>query len=341
MFKQSFFLVLLIISLFSGVLFLSSCYPSSPYAPGYNELPGFVGGTIGLAVNVLDGAPPSVIQDYGLTPFSFVISLENAGEALVGPGTDNPLILARLAGIPHKNFGLTQESAAQVLDHVLEPAKRNFDDSITPGEISYISFDNLVYKPDVFESLALTIRAEVCYDYETYATAQFCMKKDVFDSFQDASICTLKGYKPVGNSGAPLHITAVWEAPINEKTVQLNFVIEHLANGVFFYRSAYTDLWDACVIDDMNPDIYKIEVFVEPVQDNAYSLDCFRLDNPLPGGGVSGSVRMYRGAPITINCFLTRQTSTNVRIYQDLINIKLRYRYAEFLDVPILVQGHP
>ena len=342
MFKKSFFSILLIITLSLALLFISACSCSvrqPEIVP--EEIGGFVGGVTGLAVNIMDGAPPSVIQDAGLTPFSVIVALENAGEAEVGPGTDNPLVFARLGGIMYNNFGLTEQTAAKSLNAKLSPAKRNFDGTIMPGEINYISFDNLVYKPNIFESIALTLRAEVCYDYETYVTTKFCMKKDVLEAWEDASICTLRGPKPVGNSGAPVHVTNVEEAPINNKTVQINFVIESVGDGVFFYRNQPQDLYDACVFDDLNPHIYKLEVFVEPLQKDIYNVTCLRLDNQLAGGGAYGTVRMFRGAPLTISCFLKRTTPMNIRLYEDMLNVRLRYRYGEFIEIPLLIQGHP
>jgi len=338
MFKKSFFSFLLIMVLLS-LFFLAGC--SSGKEAFVNGVGGFLGGNTGLKVSVMEGAPPQVIQASGIVPFSVIIPLENVGEALVGTGTDNPLILVRLAGIMYNNFGLTPETAAKTLNAKLEPAKKNFDNTVLPGEISYVSFDNLAYKPAVFESLSLPIRIEACYDYESYATTQFCMKRDVLESWEDASICTLRGLKPVGSSGAPLHVTMVEEAPISNNTVQINFMIEHLGDGMFFYRDQYKDLFDACVFSDMNPDIYKLEVFVEPVQKNAYDVKCLRLDNKLDGGGAYGVVRMFEGAPLTISCFLTRTKPMGVRVYTDLLNIRLRYRYGEFIEVPILIQGHP
>lgn len=345
MFKKSFFSIILIISLFSSMLFLlpaCSCSKKSELLPPSSQVGGFVGGNVGLGVNVLSGAPPSVIQDAGLTPFSFVVALENAGEAKVGPGTDNPFILVRLAGIKYENFGLTMDSASISPDFMLEPAKRNFDGTVMRGEISHVTFDNLAYMPNVFESFAITMRAEVCYDYETYATVKLCMKKDILEAWEDASICTLKGPKPFGTSGAPIQITFVEENPVNADTVQLNFMIEHVGNGVFFSRNDDSSgLFEVCAFDDMNPEIYKLEVFVEPIEQGMYEVDCLRLDNQLPGGGAHGIIRTYRGAPITMSCFLKQVQPVNVRIYEDLVNIKLRYRYGEFLDVPVLIQGHP
>lgn len=340
MFKKSFFLILSTSVLLSGlILFLIGCSPGAPIPPG-SGIGGFVGGVTGLDVKVMDGAPPSIIMDAGLTPFSFVVSLENVGEAEVGPGTDNPLVLVRLIGIMYNNFGLTESTAVKTLDSRLAPAKKNFDGQILPGEMSYVSFENLAYEPDVFESLPLIIVAEVCYDYETYVTTQFCMKRDVLDAWEDDSICTLTGLKPVGMSGAPLQVTGVEEHPVSNNTVQINFIIENLGNGAFFYRNEPEDFFDACVFDDRNPHIYTLEVFVEPIQENTYDIECLRLDEQLPGGGAHGTVRMFGGAPTTISCFLERTQPTEVRVYQDILNIKLRYRYGLFIEVPILIQGH-
>ncbi len=338
MLKKSFFSILLIIILLASLLFLSSC---SSGEPKFIRLDGFIGGTRGLKINVLEGAPPSVIMDMGIAPFSVIVALENVGEAPVGPGTDNPFVMVRLAGILHNSFGLTPQESAKTLDAKLESAKMNFDSTILPGEISYVSFDDLVYRPDVFDTLVLTMRVEACYDYESYASAKFCMKKDVLESWEDASICTLRGYKPLGTSGAPIQVTSIREAPLNNEAVQINIGIEHLGRGVFFYRGQTQDLLRACDFSELNQDIDKIEVFVEPIEKDAYDFECARLDTELAGGGAYGIVRMPQGAPITINCFVTRTKPMNVRIYEDMLSVRLKYRYAEFLEVPIMIQGHP
>ena len=147
MFKKSFSLILLITGL---VLFLSACsplggHPAEPFILG-DELGGFVGGIIGLDVNVLNGAPPSVIQDAGLTPFSFVVSLENVGEASVGAGTDNPLVLVRLAGIMYKNFGLSENTAAQTL---VENRKESFHYNHIYSLYQYLEFYR-IYQPFLY-----------------------------------------------------------------------------------------------------------------------------------------------------------------------------------------------
>lgn len=341
MLKKSFFSILIILGLFSILIFLSACArgPSGPFAPaGFG---GFVGGPDALIVSVVDGAPPDVIQDEGLTPFQFIINLENAGEAPVGPGTNNPLVLARLTGIMYPSFGLTEQTAVQTLDISLESAKRTFNGGQVPGEMNFITFDNLAYVTNIAESYTVPIRAEVCYDYENFATTEICMKNDILEVREDASICTLRGPKPVANSGGPIHVTAVTEGPVNSDTIQLNFLIEHVGRGVFFARSPYTTLFEPCSFDDANPDMFMLDVFVEPIEDNEYEIDCLRLDGQLPGGGAYGTVRMYMGAPLTISCFVKRLQTQQMRVYKDILNIRFEYRYGEYFDVPVFIQGHP
>jgi hypothetical protein len=335
MFKKFFSLFLIAIILFSA-LFIAGCSSGESWN---NEVGGFIGGTTGLRMGIVEGAPPSVLLDAGANPFSVIISLENIGEADVGPGTDNPLLMARITGIDYTNFGFSSGQAVQSINQNLDSAKRNYDGSEMPGAITYVNFDNLVYKPDVSTDVSLVIRAEICYDYESYATATFCMKSNIFNSWDDNGICTIRESKPVGNSGSPLHITRVEEAPINNNTVQIMFYIEHVGRGAFFQRSSYSSLSDVCLFSDANPNINKVEVFVEPVQDNSYSLDCPRLRTGLTGGGASGVVTLVRGAPLAITCSLSRTRPTSIQAYKDIINIRLRYRYGEYVEIPITIQS--
>jgi hypothetical protein len=300
---------------------------------------GFVGGDEGLRTRLVTGAPPQVIQAGGLMPFSFLLMLDNVGEARIGPGTDNPLILVRLLGVIHKDFGLTTDSAALRLSQVLEPARRNIDGSVTPGEATSVEFNDLSYKPGVLGTLALTLRAEVCYDYESLATAKFCMKSDLLESSQDSTICSLRGPRIVGNSGAPLHVSFVEQAPTGPYSIQVNFKVEHFGNGAFFARSSPVDNYKPCEFNDYNPDLYKVEVIVEPVQKGTYDVSCLRLDERISGGGAKGVVRMSRAAPLSLTCFVKRNSPSESRLYEDILNIRLRYRYGEFIEVPLLIQG--
>jgi hypothetical protein len=332
MLNKFFFLFLFIMSL-SSLLFLSGCSGGSS-----SEIGGFLGGTKGLLLGVEDGAPPREILDAGAGAFPVVISLANVGETSVGPGTDSPLVFVRLAGIDYNSFGLTNQSAIKVLDEKLEPARRNFDGTTLNGDTTFISFDNLAYGPDVATNVPLTLRIELCYDYESYASTTFCMKSDILKHWDDNSVCNIVGSRPVGNSGSPLHITSVDEKAVNDNTVQINFVIEHVGNGAFFYRSSYSSPSDLCFFGESNPNIDKFEIFFEPVQKGTYDIKCPRLDNQSSSSeGIHGVIKMIGNAPITVSCYVSRLTSTGVQAYTDLINIRMRYRYGGVVELPITV----
>jgi hypothetical protein len=302
---------------------------------------GFLGGTAGLEISLVEDMPPPLIVA-GVTPFAISFSLENVGEAPTGVGTVNPLVLVRLTGISYPNFGLTEQSAVQVLGVPLQPAQKLADGLVVPGEVTFISFDNLLYRSmAVPDTISIPINLELCYDYESYATTKICMKRDVLDSFEDSSICTIRGEKPVGNSGSPLHVTVVDERPINNMSVQVNMVIEHVGTGVPFLRSSYSNLFEPCANLDMNKDLFKFEMFVDAIQPGIYSISCPRLGNQSAEGGAYGVVKMLDGAPLVITCFVTRTAPTSSRIYEDILNIRMRYRYGEFLELPLTIQGHP
>jgi hypothetical protein len=336
MLRKSFSSLLIVSLSFLLISLLSGCGGE----PQPLIMEGFLGGNAGLKVDIMEDMPPPMII-VGVTPFSVSFSIENVGEAPVGTGTDNPLILARLTGISYPNFGLTELTAVQRLNAPIEPAKMLFDGTIVPGEVNFLSFDNLVYSSAVADTITLPLRLEMCYDYESYATTKFCMKKDVLDSREDSSLCTLRGEKPVGNSGSPIHITMVDERPVSNMTIQLNLLVEHVGTGIPFQRSTYTNLFEPCAFLDMNTDLFKFEMFVEPVQSGIYDIKCPRLESHIAGGGASGVVKMLDGAPVVITCFVTRTAPMSTRIYEDLMNIKLRYRYGEFMEIPLLIQGHP
>jgi len=295
----------------------------------------FVGGTVGLNPYLIEGMPPPAIHDASTFPFGVGLMIENQGEADVGPGTDNPFVLVRLEGINPVQFGVTDNDVRQVLASPLRSARRNFDGTIFPGEITAVTFEPLIYKPDIHGNSQFTIRADICYDYETIATATVCIKDDVLENIQDTSICSLTGEKYPQNSGGPVQITSVVENPMSQNKIQINFVIEHVGVGEFFGRpTTGDDLAEICDFSPRNFNKYFIDVEVESFQDDAgLTVACSRF-----GGTNTGRVKLYQGAPTTISCTIERTRASSGRIYQDLLNIHLKYRYGQFIETPILVQ---
>ena len=293
----------------------------------------YIGGTVGLNTYLIEGMPPPIIHDGGNYQFGVGIALENQGETDVGPGTDNPYVSIRLEGINPEQFGATDADIQEVLTSPIAGARRNFDGSIFPGEITTATFEPLAYLPDIHGNTQFTIRAVVCYDYETLATAKICVKDDVLENIQDTSICSLTGEKFPQNTGGPLHVTSLVENPMAENKIQVVFIIEHVGVGEFFGRSAIGGGEETCDFSVRNFNKYYVDVEVEPLSDSGMTVSCSRF-----GGSNSGSIKLYQGAPTTLSCVLERTRPSSHRIYQDLLNIKLKYRYGQFIETPIIIQ---
>jgi len=308
-----------------------------------NVIP-FIGGDVGLYTYVLDGAPPPVVTGAGTYAFSVILGIENLGESDVGLNTENPFVLARLSGIQPKDFNVVDADLVLRLDQTLRGAKKNFDNTIFPGDITTLNFESLMFMPLIFGSEIFTFHAEICYDYTTNTMLKVCIKDNIVENFQDSSLCNLRSDLIPFNSGAPLQIVEAKQNPLGNNKIQVNFVIQNIGNGVFFSRADDSD-YGACDFNIRGPTIYKTLVVVHSFDPDNYELDCRGLDNSqigfegvaIPAGAQYGVIRMRDNAPKSLTCFLNKIGGSG-RVFQDLLNVDLYYRYAEFLEIPLLVQ---
>ena len=304
----------------------------------------FVGGTVGINTYFLEGLPPAVVHDNGQFPFSVAVVLENLGETDIVPGSTHGFLRVELEGINPNQWGAVANPTAtsdgaddallvQTLQTPLRGARKNFDGSILPGEITTLAFEGLNYMPNIRGNVDYTIRASICYDYQTLSTTLLCIKDDVLESIQDDSICSLTGEKFPQNTGGPVQVTSMIQLPLAENRVQVNFVIEHVGTGEFYGNmiGAESD-GETCSPSVSNFNKHWVNVAIDPLSDSRLSINCPRL------GGSDGNVKLYQGAPQTISCIITRDGESQGRIYQDLLEVVLNYRYGQFIETPILVQ---
>lgn len=315
----------------TALFLVTSCTPTTS-GTGDAANAAFVGGTVGLNAYLIEGLPPAIINDANTFPFGFGIAIENQGEADVGPGTDNPFVMVRLEGINPEQFGTTDADLRRVLDAPIKGSTRNYDGTVFPGEITSVIFEPLTYIPDIRGNTQFTMRADICYDYQTDATALLCIKDDVLESIQDTSICSITGEKFPQNSGGPLQITSVVENPMASNKIQINFKIEHVGIGEFFGRPADGDS-EICDFSSRNFNKYYVDVEVVPLQDSGSVVTCSRFS-----GSNTGRIKLYQGAATTISCTLERTRTSAGRVYQEPLNIKLKYRYGQFIETPLVIQ---
>lgn len=311
-----------------GLLLLSSCQTQKK-SDKLDITQAFIGGNVGLNVFLLEGLPPPVVYDKATYPFGVGVTIENVGEADVGPGTPNPFVRVRLEGINPTEFGTTDAQVVQDLAVPLRSAKRNFDGTILPGEVTTAVFQPLNYLPDLRGNQEFTIRADTCYDYTNLATAKVCIKDEVLENIQDDSICSLVGEKNPQNSGGPVHITSLVENPLADNKIQISFVVEHIGKGEFFGR----DPNEICDFSVRNFNKFFVDVVIRPLAAPDLLVTCTRF-----GGTNQGRLKLFQGAPATIQCVIERIGPSKRRIYQEVMEIELRYRYGQFIETPVLVQ---
>lgn len=302
----------------------------------------YIGGTQGLAISFPQGMPPAEIYDEGQMTFSVGVMLENVGESGIGLDTPNAFGFVELIGINPDNFNKVSQSDLSVswdeAQISLEPARRGFDGSVIPGSESLVQLNDLSYTPDLHGNQEVTVRANVCYEYRTYARGEICIKDNVLENAQDDTICTLSGAKPLSTSGAPVQVTQLTQNPAGSDRIQVTFTIENIGAGSVFAppNQAGGRFGELCV-SNAGPnslrDVVEVEVSVGEEASSQYNVRC-----PLLGGADFGAVRMFGGAPTVISCTLETFGGESDRIFTENLNVDLHYTYFDYIEKPLIIR---
>ena len=303
---------------------------------------GFIGGTNGLEMSWVTGAPPAMVQDAGQYDFSVALQLENVGESDVGrdaENSDNYYGSIELIGLDPAQFSNPVMFRTFDDDDISMQGKRRAGIDIIPGGTGVMYFEGFNYLPDVFGSQDHTLRANLCYDYMTYTNSKVCIKDNPNERVDDNSICTLAGAKDVKNSGAPLQVTSVQQRPAGKDKIGVSFVIENLGPGKVFRRSdqqtnrGYTPCYDPYA---GNANYNKVWVKVSFPNDQYSNLiECKNLRGNFASN--EGEVTMFEGTPATVDCTILTDPSKG-RTYTSTLNIDLKYTYLRYIEMPLTVE---
>lgn len=349
------------------VLMLSACNQSAPDAAMVAKETPFIGGSNGLSIKFVPGAPPEEITDNAKFPFGVSVQVENLGEADIFEAGPNVSYI-ELQGMNPIDFGVGVDEAAPIrflkapvaVAGNIAGARKNFDGTVIPGGQTIVSFpfdpaggdfDRFLYMPDIRGNTALTVRADACYNYKTRSSTKICVKKDLLSPTERAAVCELTDPKTAHNSGAPIHVTKVSEAPIGEHKIQVTFNVEHVGESTGTF---YTHNHDC---DDRITNPNKYVVYVDVISDiNGETAHCTGLEVPSdigpdgepirdedgnPPGFVgtkqhAGFVRLFRGAPRTVTCTIDISHIDND--FEELFEVELSYRYSTTIETKILVK---
>lgn len=311
------------------MVFLVSCAPQEERRVGPSATP-FIGGTNALSASFIPGAPPDYIFDNGGYPFGVSIHVENLGEDDIGPGDG----YIELVGVNPRDFGLnSQADMRKEFTELLTGAKKNFAGDVIEGGRTIISFGDtepLNYEPDITGNFDITLRANLCYNYKTIGSTHLCVKRDLLTNIETKEICEVTGDKLVSNSGGPIQIISLSQAPVGDNRIQINFVVAHVGaqDDRFFKKDS--------VCDDRTTNINKDMVFVNVVSDvNGNKARCSGLQQRSADGS-SGFITLFNGAPRNVVC--TFDTTNVDFVSQEPVIVELEYRYFQFIEVPVIIQ---
>jgi len=290
----------------------------------------FLGGSTGVFIEFIKGNPPEQVYDGGSFDFDVLASLRNDGEYDISKGD----IKISLYGIRPEDFG----SILQDLTDLNPPENligksRDSEGSVIEGIPVYVKFppndgDHLNYAGKlVGDRKDFTIRANVCYRYQTKAMAQYCVLKNLIDDAREDSICVPRQSKTIYSSGAPVQVGNFLQSVAGQDSIRIRFDVLHSGNGNVFEYGDSDSPAATCPRDPSSRRSNENRVFVT-VDPGLGSVTCSGLQ------GNSGFVRLANGKR-TVICTIT--LSPDRTDFEKELKITLDYNYEDDKDTRFLV----
>lgn len=332
------------------LLFIAGCAGGDKTPAGAPTSP-FLGGSEGIEISFLEGAPPEEVTDNGLFDFQAILMIKNKGEYALGKDQVN----ASLIGFQPEDFGITDDAATVAVDErdVLEgrrpdddpqPRKRDSEGNIIEAVETLITFPTDTANFNVRRSLpgnnVFVFRADVCYRYETQAASDICVLENMIDVPSDA-LCQPSEPKEVFSSGSPVTITSFRQNAVGKDKVQFVFDIVHSGQGSIFSReNPFSQCPKTPTQRRQKEDVVNVTVKtglpdVDGDAATGVSLNCVGLRDSTAASVSIGSVKLINGKR-TITC--TQSLNPSRSDFVRKIDINATFNYLQNLDKEILVK---
>ena len=304
---------LLIAVLISSLVFLLGCTQDSNAPKGP-----FVGGTDGLEFGFVSGEPPESVFDNNEEDFDITITVENVGEFDIPANK----IIATLGGIDTKDLGVSDPD--RVLKNLLGK-KTKSESEVFRGDQDELRYEGARYKPDLVADFSTSLRADVCYMYQTRATTKVCLKKQA--SKKDISdFCQVNNDNvDVFNSAAPVQIRDVTERSAGSNDVQLTFVVENVGSGKVYPDNTFTS---ECLRKDDKEDRLEVEV---RTASGRHNVQCSQLGNKN-----RGEIRLSLDKQKQIRCRINTGSAPNNAV-EEPVEIVVDYFYRDAISTPLAI----
>lgn len=309
----------IIITLLSLLIVLVGC--TTQEEDNDQVLGSFIGGSEGLDMNFLEGAPPQEVYDHDF-PFGINLRVENMGEFDVPLGKVN----IEITGIDPSDFGKTQDDLNTSSEEDMRGRHKDVEGNIIPGSILNFNFDDLQYQGNVSGQVTFNIKADACYSYGTFANSKICVLEDLLGTTKAAAFCNPNEEKTVESSGAPVKITAFREDVASKNKVRFVFTVTHAGEGSPHEKGSLCD------------ESYSKRDWIHVKIDTGLSdgdLKCSGLRNGNPvGSGYEGDFQLYSGER-SIAC---NQEIDDLGDYEKQVSIELTYDYNQHIVQELMVK---
>ena len=301
------------------VVFLTSCEGLNPNKSGTDTGGAFIGGKQGIQVAFAEDEPPKKVLDNNQQEFFVTLLLKNQGEFTVPEGG----LIASLSGVSKKSFGLTTLNIKNTFP--IAGAQKDIGGS-TPGGEELLEFGEAKYTNDIPADFQTNLRADICYDYQTKAIANLCLKKDVLRKDID-DVCAVKvANLKAQNSGGPFQVISMRQNTVGKNRIKLNFKVKNIGNGAIYEPKTFTNI---CAGQEANKDRVKITL-TSP--ENNFKLECSQF-----GGKNEGIIRLVNGEK-DISCTIDTTTLQEVT-FQDLLIVEMDYMYRNAVVTQLTVEN--
>lgn len=286
----------------------------------------FIGGSLGLVMEFVEGTPPPEIADMN-QPFGISIKLENKGDHDMDVASDATV---SITGIDPADFGLTTAALIQDSPEPLMGARKDPTGQPISGTIVTMDFPatgEFQHQSEIAGAVTYNIKADVCYKYGSVANTKMCVLQDILGtSGQQSNLCSINEEKPIDESGAPVHVTSFRESVASATKVAFVFKVGQVDNQGHVYG-----LGSKC--DETFSNREKVHVKVDTGMNDG--LTCTGLSNGVASGSIyEGDATLLNGER-EIRC---TQTVSNPTDLEKLVRIDLSYDYKQSVTKQLVVK---
>ncbi len=279
----------------------------------------YVGGTKGLEFAFQEDEPPATVLDDGQEEFFITLLVRNLGEYDVPIGK----AIASLSGIDANAFSLSSFNTKNTVEILGTTSDQGF---IVEGAEEILEFPQAKYINNVAADINTILRADLCYNYNTEALANLCLKKDVVKKSIEDVCDTTNPAVQVFNSGAPIQVSNMRQKAVGSGKVQLSFTVENIGGDLTYLPGSFTD---SCKGQEDNKDMVKVTL-TNPQGNFKAECSSFAKSN-------TGNARLV-GNKKELTCTIDTSSLQDVS-YQDLLIIDVDYDYRQAITTNIQVKN--